>query len=448
MPVPYVKIAISVLIPALFAAVAWFKSRPSKPVRKPQDRTLPAPPRTRIPSESEDVPSTTRDDSVISCNTEGPAEAADASVVEEVDCPQLPDDNTTDNTTPDEDAAVDCGSSCEITTTAAGEADDEKEDDLAGFQEVLTATDADSHTTTTTTTTMPSVDDVLDAMTLNQHEIEDDGAAADESESDDSWDMMTDQSWIEEVNVNPLAQHMPPDLPGNFADHYHIACAGAQNAGKTTLVGLLRYFCHVSNNDDDTPLDLSPLNLVAAAALHAWPNANNRPTNVNDDRDPTPFRFDNLMLWDLPGGGTVSRPAEKYVEQMGLKYCSAVVVVVGTSESEVTNRIIEDLRDAHVPFTLVQTHADDLICKEWKKLSKEDKANTTANDFMETWVRKQRRYLRDRYELSERETVMVINADGEMPESASATAQIRADPLELIDCLSHVLNAARCAHLN
>ncbi|CAJ1360855.1 unnamed protein product, partial [Effrenium voratum] len=78
-------------------------------------------------------------------------------------------------------------------------------------------------------------------------------------------------------------------------------------------------------------------------------------------REPTMYPYPNqskVRLWDLPGAGTVSVPAETYLQDMGLRYFDHVVVVTAGRFTEMEVSLRAELEQYAVPYCMVRTKVD------------------------------------------------------------------------------------------
>lgn len=69
----------------------------------------------------------------------------------------------------------------------------------------------------------------------------------------------------------------------------------------------------------------------------------------------------NAKIWDIPGAGTASFPANKYIETFGLRHFANVVIVCNDRWKEIYSEIIAELRAHNVPYFIVRTHLDKAI---------------------------------------------------------------------------------------
>jgi len=64
------------------------------------------------------------------------------------------------------------------------------------------------------------------------------------------------------------------------------------------------------------------------------------------------------VIWDLPGVGTPSHPAEDYIRQMGIRHFDIVLIMTSSRFTKEELRLVDELRDWQVPFFLVRTQVD------------------------------------------------------------------------------------------
>lgn len=258
-----------------------------------------------------------------------------------------------------------------------------------------------------------------------------------------------------EVSINPLTLYLSDDV--DFSLYRNICVVGPQNSGKTTLLQFLRVVISTFVRGD---VSMEQLEADNFALLRDMWNEEcktlqglNKPTAEDDRRDPTPFEIPKayVMLWDMPGGGTTLNPAEGYVARMGLKHMSSVLVVTGTSDTEVTSKTVEALHAAGVPMIMVQTHFDVLVSNE-KKHKKAEARNANAPGKFE-WkyehtysvIAQRREYLKEKYSLTASDDVMCVNLLLQ-PEEDEDANEFEKDPFELMELVLGVVDIVEQAH--
>jgi hypothetical protein len=61
-----------------------------------------------------------------------------------------------------------------------------------------------------------------------------------------------------------------------------------------------------------------------------------------------------VRLWDLPGGGTIIFPQDKYIQTMGLRHFDVVIIVSSGRLTEAEHFIREELNKHKVPVFFVR----------------------------------------------------------------------------------------------
>eukprot|EP00931_Biecheleriopsis_adriatica_P074018 TRINITY_DN48204_c0_g1_i1.p1 TRINITY_DN48204_c0_g1~~TRINITY_DN48204_c0_g1_i1.p1 ORF type:complete len:474 (-),score=104.89 TRINITY_DN48204_c0_g1_i1:82-1503(-) len=127
-----------------------------------------------------------------------------------------------------------------------------------------------------------------------------------------------------------------PDWLDNVDGCINIAVVGNSGVGKSLLINRLRR--------------LRP-------QAQGW-----APVGVNETTmRPTMYPFPNqpgVRLWDLPGAGTVSVPAETYLQDMGLRYFDQVLVVTAGRFTEMEGTLRSELQRYDVPYCMVRSKVD------------------------------------------------------------------------------------------
>ncbi|EGD78728.1 hypothetical protein PTSG_01708 [Salpingoeca rosetta] len=193
--------------------------------------------------------------------------------------------------------------------------------------------------------------------------------------------------------MNPLRvifkQHFPNE---NFSSFYHVGVAGPNNSGKTSLTCIFRCVLIVLGQGVAYE-DPGFLPRVKETFAHVCQD--DPPTTHNDKRAPTPRRFNQLILWDLPGMDTPDHPSSFYVAQMGLRFISYTVFAFGSTESAGLHDVLRRLPKYRLPAALVRTHMDETITEErraWRragndprKFNKDDAVNQVLHSVRETF---------------------------------------------------------------
>ena len=117
---------------------------------------------------------------------------------------------------------------------------------------------------------------------------------------------------------------------------------------------------------------------------------------------PTPYKFpdnDNILIWDLPGGGTKKFPQETYIRTMGLRYFDCVLLVSAERFLEVEANIMKNLTHFKVPHYPIRNKVDMAILgNKRRKISAEDTITEIRRD-MEQRLNGRRVYLISAYDL-------------------------------------------------
>ena len=253
-----------------------------------------------------------------------------------------------------------------------------------------------------------------------------------------------------------------------FNDCYHIGFVGSQNNGKTRMVGIMRAFVSsvvsllaggagANANAPAEALRLLPPEVVEEVLRTAKALVQNDPANQpgshDDVRVPTPWRMGetNIIIWDLPGGGTNRQPVKGYVARMGVRYMSTIVLVVGDNHSDVSNIVIRDLNMRQLFPIVIQTKADILIHAALREfdLLHDDEDEVPPADFAATVLERRKADLREEYALETRESglrgwnpVFCVNL---MPSGRRGDAISQAT-YELDEALPYIVNHARRMH--
>lgn len=119
-----------------------------------------------------------------------------------------------------------------------------------------------------------------------------------------------------------------------------MAITGPSGAGKSTFVNLLRKIKHGEEGKANTGVNECTFEPCA------YTFAKNHPLhNI-------------VYLWDLPGAGTAAFPQETYIQNMGIRWYDAVIVVGDTRVRDVDVSLMEELKRTLVRFVYVRTKMD------------------------------------------------------------------------------------------
>eukprot|EP00929_Paragymnodinium_shiwhaense_P025764 TRINITY_DN15510_c0_g1_i1.p1 TRINITY_DN15510_c0_g1~~TRINITY_DN15510_c0_g1_i1.p1 ORF type:complete len:480 (-),score=122.12 TRINITY_DN15510_c0_g1_i1:285-1508(-) len=93
-------------------------------------------------------------------------------------------------------------------------------------------------------------------------------------------------------------------------------------------------------------------------------------------------------LWDLPGAGTPSFPAETYLQVMGIRHFDLVVLMTADRFTEAENKLVKELNHFKVPYFLVRNKVDQAIAsaqaeaaEEEEEISEDDIITTIKESF-------------------------------------------------------------------
>eukprot|EP01084_Bolivina_argentea_P280445 479621_1 len=154
-----------------------------------------------------------------------------------------------------------------------------------------------------------------------------------------------------------LEQHYAlPQYLVSYKNRINVAFTGDRGVGKSTLINTIRG--------------------LTARDPNAAPVGSTETTMV-----PTPYEYSyeglDIILWDLPGCGTVNNPKSDYIKVMGLKYFDNVLFSIGEGFRECDTAIAKELKDMTVPTYFVKTKANidfeneaedhDLSCEQAKQ---------------------------------------------------------------------------------
>ena len=152
------------------------------------------------------------------------------------------------------------------------------------------------------------------------------------------------------------------DFEQPFERARHLACFGCQGSGKTTLVGILRQCANLEAEDLEHLNEDDLIDLIHDAFSEMDRHDSTRPCVEDDEREPTPYRVnDYLFVWDMPGGGTRRMPSAMYAQRLDVSRFAVAVVVVGLTDTEVANNIVDYLHKQSMPVVVVQTHFDTIV---------------------------------------------------------------------------------------
>lgn len=264
---------------------------------------------------------------------------------------------------------------------------------------------------------------------------------------DEGWDCIEIANG--KVVVNPLARYLK--VP--FENKFHLGVVGGQGAGKTALCGAFRAIVRQLREDDRDPKDVPDFTRrIALRAMRQFMDpAIHGPCVEDDKRDPTPWVLDNLVLWDICGGGVERATHDEYIEQSGLAFMSCVLVVVGLYDTAVVNRIVRALHQSQIPMILVQSHIDEYLREEYLRDASRAVASSQpvprwTQEHIRDVMQQRAAYLRTTYALDERDGVMMVNSTPYLLEAKTTEQHLAADAYDLYACVTSAMVMAKRAH--
>jgi len=174
-------------------------------------------------------------------------------------------------------------------------------------------------------------------------------------------------------HVYPIPQHLKDYIGDDGKRKINIGISGTSGAGKSTLINALR---GLGKKDRKHP-DYAKTG-VSECTMEA-----------------TPYKFpgnENILIWDLPGGGTKLFPEATYVRDMGLRYFDCVLVLSYGRIREVEVRIMENLVHFNVPCYPIRNKVDQDIQNNDDDLEEEELIANLRRDTEEK-LRSSRVYL-------------------------------------------------------
>jgi len=96
-----------------------------------------------------------------------------------------------------------------------------------------------------------------------------------------------------------------------------------------------------------------------------------------------PKNLDKIRIWDIPGCGTPTFPADTYVANMGLRHFDGIIIVTANRFKQNDLMLMHTLRAFHVPFFMVRNKVDVDIEQNEEQNGMEEEATLKAiRDFM------------------------------------------------------------------
>lgn len=148
----------------------------------------------------------------------------------------------------------------------------------------------------------------------------------------------------------------------NAQTSYNWGIAGTSGAGKSTLINALRGI------DDMDPDAAVVGETETTQRIASYPFQSPR---------------QHMVLWDLPGAGTIGHPTGSYVEDKGLLAFDAVILVYKRGSSMEFLRVVEALIAFDKPVAVVRTKADDDIRSKMRRGKTLIQAKTELRQEME-----------------------------------------------------------------
>uniref|UniRef100_A0A7S4SZ33 IRG-type G domain-containing protein n=1 Tax=Alexandrium monilatum TaxID=311494 RepID=A0A7S4SZ33_9DINO len=141
---------------------------------------------------------------------------------------------------------------------------------------------------------------------------------------------------VEDASREARRNYPQPEWLGNVEGTLNVAVVGNSGVGKSLLINRLRRLQRQSRD-------------WAEVGVKETTKAPTRYALPGDGR---------VRLWDLPGAGTESFPAEAYIQAMGLRYFDSVLIVTAVRFTSTEIELRAELLKHHVPFLMVRTKVD------------------------------------------------------------------------------------------
>uniref|UniRef100_A0A3Q0RQZ4 IRG-type G domain-containing protein n=1 Tax=Amphilophus citrinellus TaxID=61819 RepID=A0A3Q0RQZ4_AMPCI len=143
----------------------------------------------------------------------------------------------------------------------------------------------------------------------------------------------------------------------------NIAITGESGSGKSTFVNVFRGI----TDEDESAAPTGP---------------------VETTKEVTPYhhpKYPNVKLWDLPGIGTTTFPADKYLEHVGFEKFDFFIIISDTRFRENDVKLAREIQRMKKTFYFVRSKIDNDIRSEQKKreFSAEDTLTTIRNSCTE-----------------------------------------------------------------
>ncbi|CAK6962115.1 interferon-inducible GTPase 5-like [Scomber scombrus] len=129
----------------------------------------------------------------------------------------------------------------------------------------------------------------------------------------------------------------------------NIAITGESGSGKSTFVNALRGI----DNRDERAAPTGPVETTKEATPYPHPN------------------YPNVKLWDLPGIGTTSFPADKYLEHVGFEKFDFFIIISVDRFRENDVKLAQEIQKMGKIFYFVRSKIDNDVCSEKRSLQKQ-----------------------------------------------------------------------------
>uniref|UniRef100_A0A3Q4MGZ2 IRG-type G domain-containing protein n=1 Tax=Neolamprologus brichardi TaxID=32507 RepID=A0A3Q4MGZ2_NEOBR len=122
----------------------------------------------------------------------------------------------------------------------------------------------------------------------------------------------------------------------------NIAITGESGAGKSTFVNALRGLC----DDEEGAASTGVAEITPEVTAYPHPN------------------YPNVMLWDLPGIGTTSFPADKYLKLVEFEKFDFFIIISDTRFTENDVKLAKEIQKMEKKFYFVRSKIDNDIQAE------------------------------------------------------------------------------------
>lgn len=95
-----------------------------------------------------------------------------------------------------------------------------------------------------------------------------------------------------------------------------------------------------------------------------------------------------VLLWDLPGVGTLNFPQETYIQDMGIRYFDVVLLMNDQGFTEAENLVVRELKAWEVPLFAIRNKIDDAIRSQLQaELDEDEDEEMEANVLTEEHIK-------------------------------------------------------------